>query len=137
MPQLPEQFRDRPPRDIADFNWLTFSQIISTPDVRPRSRSRRWHDRDLHEPPSHPTRRRRRNRAVKPPPPNNTANRLVFGTGIGKRLDDMVTIEVAPDKIPQDGNYHLYPIGSITVQEGTMSLGARGRKAGRQCRSCL
>ena len=25
--QLPEQFRDLPPRDVADFNWLTFSQI--------------------------------------------------------------------------------------------------------------
>ena len=25
--QLPKQFRDLPPRDVADFNWLTFSQI--------------------------------------------------------------------------------------------------------------
>ena len=123
-PQLPQQLRDREPGDIADFNWLTFSQIsprqMFVPDPKAgggmtatftvRHRIQRAEEGGT----AKETRATEQHR--KP---------LVFGTGIGKR-----PIEIPPDQIPQDGNYHLYPIGRIGVQEDTMIWALEGGRLG-------
>jgi len=128
-PQLPEPFRNLPVSDVADFNWLTFSQIaprqMFVPDAEAvggmtatftvRSRIQRAEEGGTSPETSAAQQHR------KP---------LVFGTGIGKRLDDKVTIEIAADEIPQDGRYHLYPVGRITVQEGTMVWALEGGRLG-------
>jgi len=128
-PQLPEQFRKLPPRDIADFNWLTFSQI------RPRQKF-------IPDPDAVGgmtatfTERNQIQRAEKggsvPEVGEAEQHRkpLVFGVGIGKRLDDKRTITLLPDDIPQDGKYHLYPMGPIQVKEGTMVWALEGARLG-------
>jgi len=128
-PQLPEPFRDRFPRDIADFNWLTFSQItprqkfVADPEAvggmtatfTLRNRIQRAEDGGTAKETSTAEQHR------KP---------LVFGTGITKRLHDKLTIKIPPNKIPQDGRYHLHPIGRITVQEDTMIWALEGGRLG-------
>lgn len=49
---------------------------------------------------------------------------------VGGRLDDKITLEIAPEEIPQDGKYHLYPIGRITVREGTTVWALEGGRLG-------
>lgn len=127
--QLPEQFRDRSPRDIADFNWLTFSQITPRQMFIPDPEAVGGMTATF-------TTRNRIQRAEE----GGTAAEigateqhrkpLVFGTGISKRLNDKVTIEIPPDEIPQDGKYHLYSIGRITVREDMMIWALEGGRLG-------
>jgi len=128
-PQLPESFRDRSPRDIADFNWLTFSQITPRQMFVPDPEAVGGMTATF-------TVRNRVQRAEESGTAKETSateqhrKPLVFRTGIGKRRADKTTIEIPPDKIPQDGKYHLHPIGRITVQEGTLIWALEGGRLG-------
>jgi hypothetical protein len=128
-PQLPEQFRDLPPRDVADFNWLTFSQIRPrqkfVPDEEAAGRMTATF-----------TERSRIQRAEEggdaPEVGENHQHPgpLVFGVSVGKKLGDRQTITVQPEDIPQDGKYHLYHVGRIRVQEGTTVWALEGARLG-------
>ena len=127
--QLPEPFRDLPSHDVADFNWLTFSQIIPRQKFIPDSEAVGGMTATF------TTRNRIQQAEEGGTAPETSVTEqhrkpLVFGTGIGKRLDEKVTVEVAPDQIPQDGKYHLYPIGRITVEAGTMIWALEGGRLG-------
>jgi len=108
--QLTEQFRDLPPRDVADFNWLTFSQITPRQKFVPDPDAVGGMTATF-------TVRNRIQRAEEGGTATETSDAeqhrkpLVFGTGIGKQLDDKKTIEISPEDIPQDGKYHLYSLG--------------------------
>jgi hypothetical protein len=116
--QLPKQFRDLPPRDVADFNWLTFSQITPRQKFIPDDDAVGGMTATF-------TVRNRIQRAEEGGTSAETSDveqhrkPLVFGNGIGKRLTDRKTITIPPEDIPQDGKYHLYHLGRIRVQEGT------------------
>ncbi|HJN12826.1 MAG: DUF4838 domain-containing protein [Pirellulaceae bacterium] len=127
--QLPDQFRDLPPRDVADFNWLTFSQITPRQKLVPDPDAVGGMTATF-------TVRNRIQRAEEggTAAENSDAEQhrkpLVFGTGIGKRLSDKKTITIRPEDIPQDGKYHLYPLGRIRVQEGTTVWALEGGRLG-------
>jgi hypothetical protein len=127
--QLPEQFRDLPPRDVADFNWLTFSQITPRQKFIPDDEAVGGMTATF-------TVRNRIQRAEEGGTATETGKAeqhrkpLVFGTGIGKRLTDKKTITIPPEDIPQDGKYHLYHLGRIRVQEGTTVWALEGGRLG-------
>ena len=127
--QLPEQFRDLPPRDVADFNWLTFSQITPRQKFIPDDEAVGGMTATF-------TVRNRIQRAEEGGTATETGKAeqhrkpLVFGTGIGKRLTDKKTITIPPEDIPKDGKYHLYHLGRIHVQEGTTVWALEGGRLG-------
>jgi hypothetical protein len=127
--QLPEQFRDLPPRDVADFNWLTFSQIRPRQKFVPDDEAAGRMTATFTE----------RSRILKAEeggdaPQIGAAEQhrkpLIFGVGAGKALSDGQTITVQPEDIPQDGKYHLYHLGRIRVQEGTTVWALEGARLG-------
>jgi hypothetical protein len=129
-PRLPEAFRTLPPRDVADFNWLTFSPItprqkfVADPDAaggmaaEPTSLSAM-----LAAEQGAPAEAKAE---VRP------ARTLTFGVTGGP------TVTLKPDQIPQDGAYHLHKIGRVTIREdstpgapsGTTVWALEGRKLG-------
>ena len=127
--QLPKQFRDLPPRDVADFNWLTFSQITPRQKFIPDDEAVGGMTATF-------TVRNRIQRAEEGGTATETGKAeqhrkpLVFGTGIGKRLTDKKTITIPPEDIPKDGKYHLYHLGRIHVQEGTTVWALEGGRLG-------
>jgi len=110
-PQLPERFRGLPARSVADFNWLTFSpytpsqKFVADPAAvggmaaEPADLSAIL--------------------AAEEGAPSadgvdaNPKRTLTFGVTGGP------TITLTPDQIPQDGAYHLYKIGRVTIREGS------------------
>ena len=128
-PQLPEQFRHLPLSDIADFNWLTFSQITPRQKFVPDPEAVGGMTATF-------TVRNRIQRAEEGGTATETTaaeqhrKPLIFGTGIGKRLTDKTTIKIPPEKIPQDGRYHLHPLGRITVREDTLIWALEGGRLG-------
>ncbi len=127
--QLPKQFRDLPPRDVADFNWLTFSQITPRQKFVPDLDAVGGMTATF-------TVRNRTQRAEEGGAATETSDAqqhrkpLVFGIGIGKRLTDKKTITIPPEDIPQDGKYYLYHLGRIRVQEGTTVWVLEGGRLG-------
>ncbi len=128
-PQLPEQFRDLPPRDVADFNWLTFSQIRPRQKFLPDDEAAGRMTATF-------TERSRIQKAEEggdaPEVGESGQHRkpLIFGASVGKRIGDRQTITVQPEDIPQDGKYHLYHVGRIRVQEGTTVWALEGGRLG-------
>ncbi len=127
--QLPEQFRDLPPRDVADFNWLTFSQIRPRqkfiPDDEAAGRmTATFTERSRIQKAEEGGNAPEAGEAEQPPGP------LIFGVGVWKALSDGQTITVPPEDIPQDGRYHLYHVGRICVQEGTTVWALEGARLG-------
>lgn len=128
-PQLPEAFRNLPTKDIADFNWLTFSQITPRQKFVPDPEAAGGMTATF-------TVRNRIQRAEEGGnAPETSASQqhrkpLVFGTGTGKRLDNKFTVEIPPGQIPQDGKYHLYPLGRIQIKEGTLVWALEGGRLG-------
>jgi hypothetical protein len=127
--QLPEQFRELPPRDVADFNWLTFSQITPRQNFIP--------DPDAvggmtaaFTVRNHIQRAEEGGTATETSDAEQHRKPLVFGTGIGRSLTDKTTIKVLPEDIPQDGKYHLYHLGRIRVQKGTTVWALEGGRLG-------
>jgi hypothetical protein len=129
-PQLPQQFRSLPARRVADFNWLTFSPITprqkfvvdpaatggmaAEPTGLSAILAAEEGARAADGADARPTRT------------------LMFGVTGGP------TITLTPDQIPQDGAYHLYKIGQVTIREGsapgapsgTIVWALEGRKLG-------
>ena len=128
-PQLPERFRDLPLQDVADFNWLTFSQI------RPRQKFVP-DDEAAGRMTATSTERNRIQKAEDggDAPEIGEAEQhrkpLVFGVGVGKALSDGQTTTVRLDEIPLDGKYHLYHVGRIRLQEGTTVWALEGARLG-------
>lgn len=113
-PQLPEQFKNIPSKDIADFNWLTFSKL--------RPSQKFVDDEDAAG-----------KMAVRPKGISAIAAAEEGGDKLARQYSenaDKVTLDfgatgnasitVKPEEIPQDEKYHLYKIGRINITEGTM-----------------
>ena len=94
-PKLPEQFRELPSRDVADFNRLTFSpysplqNFVGDKEAAGEMAVSFAGDNEAHTKP------------------------LSFGVTGG------ATITLEPERIPQDEKYHLFKIGRINVKPGT------------------
>lgn len=107
-PKLPEPFRKLPPRDVADFNWLTFSPYSPgrqtfVPDVEAAGGMAAAfvaNSDDAHQKP------------------------LSFGVTAGP------TLTLKPEEVPQDGKYHLFKIGRIKVKKGTTVWAHASRRMG-------
>jgi hypothetical protein len=106
-PELPEQFRKLPSRNVADFNLLTFSPYSpsSQPFVDDKDATGEMAVALTVD-----------NEALKKP--------LSFGATDGP------TITLNPADIPQDGKYHLFKIGRINVKQGTVVWACAGKKLG-------
>ena len=110
-PKLPEQFRNLPRSDVADFNWLTFSSITPRQNFVP--------DDDAAggmaaEPTSISSIMAAEEGAPKDgEAPKATAKSLQFGVTGGP------TITLKPEEIPQDGKYHLFKIGRVDIKPST------------------
>ena len=128
-PQLPEQFRDLPPRDAADFNWLTFSQIRPRQKFVPDDEAAGGMTATFTER-SRIQKAEEGGDAFEVGKSEQHGKPLVFGVSVGKKLGDGQTIRVLPEEIPQDGKYHLYRIGRIRVQEGTTVWALEGGRLG-------
>jgi hypothetical protein len=96
-PRLPEPFQKLPPRDVADFNWLTFSpyspgrqDFVADTEAAGGMAAAFAGDRaDAHQKP------------------------LSFGVTGGP------TVALKPEQVPQDGKYHVFKIGRTRVKKGT------------------
>jgi hypothetical protein len=96
-PKLPEPFRKLPPREVADFNWLTFSpyspgrqDFVADAEAAGGMAAAFVGDSDdAHKKP------------------------LSFGVTGG------ATVTLKPEEVPQDGKYHVFKIGRIHVRKGT------------------
>ncbi len=107
-PKLPEPFQKLPPRDVADFNWLTFSpytpgrqNFVEDAEAAGGMAAAFVADSDdAHKQP------------------------LTFGVTGG------ATVTLAPEEVPQDGNYHVFKIGRIRVKKGTAVWAQASRRMG-------
>ena len=123
-PQLPEQFRGLPPRDVADFNWLTFSNF------RPGRQTFVADDEAAGGMTATFTVKSRIQKAERGGDQADVAaeeqhrKALTFGVTGGP------TIILEPEQIPQDGKYHLHKIGRIRVKPGTMVWALEGKRLG-------
>ena len=122
-PKLPKQFRDLPSRDVADFNWLTFSQI--------RPRQKFVPDEDAAGRMTATSATRGAIQAAEkgggaPEIGQDEQHRrpLLFG------VTDGPTTTVKPEDIPQDGKYHLYRAGRVRIEEGTTAWALEGKRLG-------
>ena len=107
-PKLPEPFRRLPTREVADFNWLTFSpytpgrqDIVADADAAGGMAAALVADGDdAHKQP------------------------LTFGITGGP------TLTLPPEEVPQDGNYHVFKIGPTRVKRGTTAWAHASRRMG-------
>lgn len=107
-PKLPEQFQKLPPRDVADFNWLTFSPYSPgrqnfVPDAEAAGGMAvafAGEGADAHKKP------------------------LSFGVTGGP------TITLQPEQVPQDGKFHVFKIGRTRVKKGTTVWAHAGNRMG-------
>jgi hypothetical protein len=109
-PKLPEPFRALPPRDVADFNWLTFSPYSPgrqtfVEDSEAAGGMAAAFVEDKEKPDEH----------KKP---------LTFGVTGG------ATITLKPEDVPQDGKYHVFKIGRTNVKKGTTAWAHASRRMG-------
>lgn len=107
-PKLPEQFQKLAPRDVADFNWLTFS---------PYSPGRQGFVADAEA---------AGGMAVAFAGAGDDAHQkpLSFGVTGGP------TITLKPEQVPQDGKYHVFKIGRTRVTKGTTVWAHASRRMG-------
>ena len=120
-PKLPEPFNRFPAADVADFNWLTFSQ--KTPSIRFVD------DQDAAggiaaEPAAMSAIQAAEKGGGKSIGGSFLNKPLCFGVSNGP------TVTVKQEDIPQDGKYHLYKIGRITVRQGTTVWALDGKRLG-------
>jgi len=104
-PQLPEQFRGLPSRQVWDFNWTTFPCWPCSLQLEADSDAAGGY-------------------AI---PSNNYSDALVFGIGInpfeqapGEKAVAYSMSRLKPVEAPQDGKYHLYKIGRANVGKYTV-----------------
>ncbi|MFA7158776.1 MAG: DUF4838 domain-containing protein [Kiritimatiellia bacterium] len=121
-PQMPEQFSKLPRRDVADFNWLTFSSygpsqkfVVDSEAVGGMAAEPAGISAIMAAEKGAPA-----DGAVQKP----LSKSLTFGVTGGP------TVTLKPDDIPQDGKYHLYKIGIVKVKPQTMVWAIEGRKLG-------
>ncbi len=122
-PKLPDQFSKLPRRDVADFNWLTFSHI------RPRQRFVPDDEAAGRMTATFTTKSR-----IQAAEKGGDAPKLAADAQHQKPLklgvDDDLTVTMGPNNLPQDGKYHLYRLGRIRVRPGTMVWALEGRRLG-------
>lgn len=107
-PGLPELFRRLPPREVADFNWLTFSPyspgrqefVADAEAAGGMAASFVGDSDDAHKKP------------------------LSFGVTGGP------TVTLKLEEVPQDGKYHVFKIGRIHVKKGTTVWAHASRRMG-------
>lgn len=109
-PKLPEEFRKLPSREVADFNWLTFS---------PYSPGRQNFVEDT-EAAGGMTAAFVENKEKT----DDHKKPLMFGVAGGK------TVTLKPEEVPQDGKYHVFKIGRTNVKKGTTIWAHANRSMG-------
>ncbi|MHC4872847.1 MAG: DUF4838 domain-containing protein [Planctomycetota bacterium] len=121
-PNIPEQFKNIPKKDIADFNWLTFSnirprlEIIDDDDALGKMTAKSGIITNI--------------MAAEKGGDKLASNKnaaydgtLDFGATGGP------TVKLTNDKLPKDEKYHLYKIGRVGIRPKTMVWGF-GRRLG-------
>ena len=101
-PKFPEPFRSMPRRNIADFNWLTFSEYSPSRQLFVDDKEAAGEMAAKFT--SVPDATQAAEKVTRP---------LTFGVTGG------ATITLKPEEIPQDGKYHLFKIGWINVKKGS------------------
>jgi hypothetical protein len=109
-PKLPEEFRKLPSREVADFNWLTFSPYAPgrqsfVEDAEAAGGMAAAFVDDKEKPDVHKT-------------------PLTFGVMGGP------TVTLQPEDVPQDGKYHLFEVGRVNVKKGTTVWAHASRSMG-------
>ena len=107
-PKLPDPFQKLPPRDVADFNWLTFSPYTPgrqdfVEDAEAAGGMAAVFVADSDD-------------AHKQP--------LKFGVTGGP------TVTLRPEEVPEDGKYHVFKIGRTRVKKGTTVWAHASRRMG-------
>ncbi len=122
-PELPEKFQDLSTRDIADFNWLTFSTICPPMKIIPDSDA-------VGKMAAACAAKSRIQRAEKGGDSQNlqsvTPHRIPLKLGAA----NSAAVTINPEKIPQDEKFHLYKIGRIAVKPNTMVWALEGKRLG-------
>lgn len=118
-PKLPEPFNKLPAADVADFNWLTFSQ--HAPSIKFVD------DEDsaggiAAEPAAMSAIQAAEKDGNKSHAGAFFDKPLSFGVSGGK------TVTLKPEEIPQDGKYHLYKIGWMGVKPGATVWAVDGKR---------
>lgn len=109
--RLPEPFCGRPLREVADFNWLTFSPItprqkfVIDPDAAG----------DMAAEPTGLS----AILAAEEGASTGAAAEPRLSRTVKLGVTGGPTVTLTPDQIPQDGTYHLYRIGPVKIKEGT------------------
>lgn len=121
-PQLPEPFRDLPSRDVADFNWLTFSPI--TP------RMLMVDDDDAAGGMAAMATKAGAIEAAEEGGDKGGDGTEAYGKPVvfGVRGGPSVTLK--PEDIPQDGKFHLFRIGKVNVRKNTQVWALEGKLLG-------
>ncbi|MBT4818072.1 MAG: DUF4838 domain-containing protein [Lentisphaerae bacterium] len=122
-PQLPEPFRDLPPHDIADFNWLTFSQIRPRQAFVPDDEATGGMTATFRE-------LSRIQKAEKDGNKTGAAAEEQHRKPLTLGVTGGVTIALSPEQIPRDETYHLHSIGRIRIKPGTMVWALEGKRLG-------
>jgi hypothetical protein len=107
-PRLPEPFRYLPLREVADFNWLTFSPyspgrqdfVADAEAAGGMAVAFVGDSEDAHKKP------------------------LTFGVTGG------ASVTLKPEEVPQDGKYHVFKIGRAQVKKGTTVWAHASRRMG-------
>ena len=123
-PKLPGQFRSLPPREVADFNWLTFSPF--SPSAQTFVDDKEAAGEMAAKFTSVPGAIQAAEKVAAPLGGGDEvlARPLCFGVTGG------VSITLKPEEIPQDGKYHLHKIGWINVKKGTTVWALEGKRLG-------
>jgi hypothetical protein len=122
-PQLPAQVRDLPDRDVADFNWLTFSHIRPRQKFVPDDEAAggmaatftHMSNIQLAE---------AGGQATEATAEQQHRKAVQLGVTGGP------TLTLTPGQIPRDGKYHLHRIGRVSVQTGTTVWALEGQRLG-------
>jgi hypothetical protein len=118
-PKIPEQLRNLPPREAADFNWLTFSpvgqKIVDDKDAAGGMAAKFTPVQDaIRAAEKQPQLPAGGDDALKKP--------LTFGVTGGQ------TVTLKAEEIPQDGKYHLFKIGLVNVRKDTTVWAMDGKR---------
>lgn len=129
-PKLPEPFRSMPRRDVADFNWLTFSPWYPAHQLFVDDKDAAGEMAATLATPT-AVQAAAAAAAAKEGKAEKHDTAVSFGVARGP------TVTLKPEEIPQDGKYHLYKIGRINVKpvrseldKGTYVWALEGRKLG-------
>ena len=123
-PKWPEPFRKAAPRDVADFNWLTFSPFAPSRQTFVDDKDAAGQMAAIFAPTVDPIRAAEKGASSIADGELDHRKPVTLGATGG------ATVTLGPDEIPQDGKFHVYKIGPIAVKKATTVWALDGRKLG-------